>query len=441
MDCSRDNEMRKWIPFALTVVLSGPVPAEGPLRLPPDDPPPSVAALMTLDPLGQALAVTISADGSLAAGAFAHPGKGKSSLVRITSQSGVHEIAVRGTIRALQFDSSARVLFALAHRPGKTEPVDAWLVSIDLESGKSDRTVTLPTSAADLDLWIGGGALLVASRDEVRTVLLPQVRTGPLFWIGGENLAVASLAGGDFALVGQESQILLVNLADPQGREQLPVRERVATPSAVDRIAAARDGSGALVRLRDGRTFMLRLDPLRLEALEGTSDVVLWTGRSPGSEPPPEPDEPPTPEPEPVTLETMPAAVPHEVELRPEAQPKAEVEAQPGAEAEPEVEAVETAASADLGELEGIVTGAAAAQVVAVVLLGPDNILREARRIVPRPDGSWDAAALEPGRYRVVLDGGGKHILITEPSFRTVEIEAGVHATAKAIEALRSIDR
>ena len=65
----------------------------------------------------------------------------------------------------------------------------------------------------------------------------------------------------------------------------------------------------------------------------------------------------------------------------------------------------------------------------------------DTHRVAPRPDGSWVAVDLKPGRYRVVLDGGGKHILITEPSFRTIEIEAGARSKAGAIEALRSIDR
>lgn len=427
--------MRLSLPLVLIVLLSGPSLAEGPLRLPPDDPPPALGALLALDPLGHALAVTISDDGALAAGAFEHPTKNKSSLVRITREDGVREIDVRGSIVALELDSSGRVLYAVANRPGKQEPAEAWLVTVDLETGKSARTVTLPTSASDVDRWIGGGALLIACRDEVRTVLLPQVRTGPLFWIAGENAAVASIAGGDFALVGQESGIVLVNLSDPQGREQLPVRERVATPAPVDRIAAAPDGSGAVARLNDGRTFMVRLDPLGLDPLDGASDVVLWPGRSPEPQADAQPAvvEAAAQEPAAAPIDPPAAAV---VAVAPPEEPTAPVQ-----DPEPTPPAAESASSADLGELQGLVTGAEAEQVVAVILLGPDNILREAKRVVPRPDGSWEALDLKPGRYRVVLDGGGKHVLITEPSFRTVEIVAGLRAEVEAIEALRSIDR
>ena len=30
---------------------------------------------------------------------------------------------------------------------------------------------------------------------------------------------------------------------------------------------------------------------------------------------------------------------------------------------------------------------------------------------------------LEPGRYRVLLDGGGSRVLVTEPRFRMVDVD------------------
>jgi len=60
---------------------------------------------------------------------------------------------------------------------------------------------------------------------------------------------------------------------------------------------------------------------------------------------------------------------------------------------------------------------------VAVVLLGPDNILREARRVPPAADGSWSTGSLVPGRYRIQLDGGGNRVLVTRPPFLLVVLE------------------
>jgi len=461
---------------AVLVAVAGASAAgtDGPLRVPPDAPPAALASLTALDPLDSALAVALSGDGALAAAALPHPQKMKASLVRTTFDTVVRELEVRGSVRAMRFDSTGSTLFVVAHRDGKEGPVEAWLASVDLQSGKTLRTVTLPTSARGLAGWVGGGALLVACRDEVRTILLPEIRTGPLFWIAGDNLAVASLPGGDFALVGQEREILLVNLSDPQGRGQLPVRERVATSASVAQLAAAPDGSAALARLADGTTHRVSLEPLRLEPLAGASSFVAWLGPRPPAplQPPapagalPEASEPPAaiarpesasaapaPAPEPVVPapvipvpETTPerpatAATPSETESRPEpgaSGPEREASAPP-APSEPEASASRPEAIPDRGSLEGRITGPAARAVVGVVLLGPDNILREARRVPLDSAGNWEATGLVPGSYRVILDGGGSVVVVSTPSFRQASVEEGVRLQVEPIEAVRTV--
>ena len=439
--------------------------ADGPLRVPPDAPPAALASLAALDPLDSALAVALSEDGALAAAAFPHPRKAKASLVRTTSDAGVRELEVRGSARALRFDATGSTLFVVAYRDGNQGPLDAWLASVDLLTGKTLRTVTLPTSARGLGGWIAGGAILVACRDEVRTILLPEVRTGPLFWIGGDNLAVASLPGDDFALVGQERQILLVHLSDPQGRGPLPVRERVATSASVVQLAAAPDGSAALARLADGTTYRVSLGPLRLEPLEGTSSFVAWLGpRRPA--PPSALPEPPGPssaiaQPETAIAAPAPAAEPaasppgvparettperpatqHDAETRPEPEepaPRPDAPAPPGP-AEFDAPASRPEKTADGGSLEGRISGPAAGAVVGVVLFGPDNILREARRVPLDSEGNWEATDLAPGSYRVILDGGGSVVVVSTPSFRQVSVEAGVRLQVEPIEAVRTV--
>jgi hypothetical protein len=106
----------------------------------------------------------------------------------------------------------------------------------------------------------------------------------------------------------------------------------------------------------------------------------------------------------------------------------------------------EPAESAPTGEpgpappqVRGRITGPALAEVVAVVLHGPDDVLREAGRVRPAADGAWEIDGLAPGLYRVHLDGGGARVLITEPRFLILRIEAGRPATAPDLRVLRSL--
>ena len=88
--------------------------------------------------------------------------------------------------------------------------------------------------------------------------------------------------------------------------------------------------------------------------------------------------------------------------------------------APPEVDAppVEQAPS---HQVEGRIVGNVAL-VEAVVMLGPDNILREAARVKPDPDGTWGVDGLDPGRYRIELDGGGDRVLVAEPVFLMIDV-------------------
>lgn len=446
--------MNSWPPgVTLAIASAFLVPAlvwgaEGPLVVPPDAPPASLAAL---EPFQDALALAVSSDAALAAAAVAHPEKKKSSLVRISGGGGeIRDVEVRGKLRTLRFDPDGRTLFAIAYRPGNQDDVrEAWLLRIDVATLKVARSVTLPTTARDIDVWVNGGALLVACRDEVRTVLLPQVRSGPLFWIGGDNRAVASIPGGDYSLVGRDAEIVLVNLSDPQGRDQLPVRDRAPTAAAVATLAASPDGTAALALLDNGDVLEISIDPF--EVVEGgTAGLIAWLGRPEPPAPPPvalaPPAEPaPDADPAPPPADAAPAVVEPVAPVppvvpEPEApvltvEPEPEISEAP----EPEPEPVADAAGPDRGELEGRLTGDAVSEVVAVVLLGPDNITREATRVEPGADGSWVAVDLAPGRYRVVLDAGGDRVLASDPAFRQSPVVAGIRIEVPEIEVLSAI--
>jgi hypothetical protein len=81
-------------------------------------------------------------------------------------------------------------------------------------------------------------------------------------------------------------------------------------------------------------------------------------------------------------------------------------------------------------QVRGRIDGPGARHVVAVVFFGPDNLLREATRVRPAADGSYQASGLAPGRYGIQLDAGGSRMLITRPASRTVEVSAGSVAEA-----------
>jgi hypothetical protein len=85
----------------------------------------------------------------------------------------------------------------------------------------------------------------------------------------------------------------------------------------------------------------------------------------------------------------------------------------------------------------GSLRGAVADRVEWVLLLGPDNILREAARVRPGTDGHWGVASLPSGRYRVVLDGGGGHVLVSEPRFATIQVIEGETTKAPSFDVQR----
>lgn len=75
---------------------------------------------------------------------------------------------------------------------------------------------------------------------------------------------------------------------------------------------------------------------------------------------------------------------------------------------------------------------------MAVVVLGPNNLLKEAARVPVGPGGAWSASGLAEGAYRIVLDAGGGKAVETRPAFRMVRVAPGAVVEVEAIEAVRS---
>ncbi len=291
-----------WLAACLLAATSGAASAtDGPLTLPSDSAP---AALRALGPLEKALSTAVSLDGTSAAAAFERPmerERGKRRFeIRVSVQGAAPRILeVDEAVRALRFGPTGESLYALVHRkPTRIDSGGTSFARLGAPPSRIERTVRVPLDAHDFDLSADGTAALVASRDEIRVILVPDLRSARIFTVAGENLSLAALPGGDRVLVGERDGIVLVDLSDRQTREGLPIRDRVQTSAPVAALAAAPDGSAALVRLADSRTFTLRLNPLRLEA-PTTSAAIFWTGeRIPYvmSVPPPAAAPPPAPE-------------------------------------------------------------------------------------------------------------------------------------------------
>ncbi len=128
------------------------------------------------------------------------------------------------------------------------------------------------------------------------------------------------------------------------------------------------------------------------------------------------------PEPPPV-LEPDPVPEPASVSgprKAPEPEPASETEPAPAQETESDPT---PQAGKGRYQVQGALTGPAAQDVKAVVLLGPDSILKEAARVEPDGSGRWKVRSLPPGRYRVVLDGGSAHVVLSTPGFQTILIQ------------------
>jgi hypothetical protein len=404
------------------------------------------------------VALDLSDDGHRAAAAFAAETKGDRATVRLLDAGDREptDLEMPGAVRAVVFGDRSDVLYVLLHREAKKREGDSYLVRIEFDTLKARREMRLPGSARALARYSQGGALLVASRNEIRTILTPDLRSGKLYRVPGENLALRSLPRSDRVLLGREDGLWLVDLGSRPTEDGMPVLERLTSPAAVDALATSRDGKRGLARDADGGLLTFWLQPLRAvpEVPADYRPPVVATRAPAPPEPPPAPE--PTPaEPEPETIvaevHVPEPEIPAEPEIRepepvraPEPTPPAP---EPEPEPEPEPDPVEARpAPADPAkpakpapQLRGRITGPVAASVEAVVLLGPNTILREAARTRPAADGTWSFERLAPGRYRVQLSGGGSRQIVSDPAFRTVVVEEGKPATVPDMRALRML--
>jgi hypothetical protein len=126
----------------------------------------------------------------------------------------------------------------------------------------------------------------------------------------------------------------------------------------------------------------------------------------------------------PPATTTPTAAPPQPAPASPPAPAAQAAAAPPPAPAAPEPSAPAAEAPRAPAVLTGKVMGDVA-RVRAVVLYGPNNILKEFARVRPEADGSWTASLPPAGAYRVLLVGDGSTPLPVKPGYIALKVVDG----------------
>ncbi len=368
--------IRTLLPFAIAwIVFATPVAARDPIA--------------RLGAVPADAIVTVARDGERAA--IALPPEKDRTLIRWSGDGSdaCESIELPGQVRDLTYVTAESTLFALQHKPGKKGLGETHLTRIDLLNCRFKRELLMPESSSGLTHWPDEDALLVSARDEVRTVRLPTLRSGPLFRIPGANLKIEVLEGSRI-LVGQAEQTLLIDLSDPPTRESMPIRRTWNLSAPVASIETGQPAGSLSITTDDGR--FTETDPLA---------------------PTPEPTAEPKPAPV-APVEEILAAAPAEPEVRKEPEPPVAHH-----------------------QMSGRILGEAADSVVAVVLSGPDNLLREAARVPVGDHGRWFVDDMADGRYRIQLDGGGGRVIVSDPPFLILDVQGDTAIEAPSIHAVR----
>ncbi len=381
---------------ALLFGLASQVSAEPPVLVRCDDPP---AAVLALGAQSDIEAFGISPEASVSVAAMASTGEGTGSVLRFSKAGEVpKDVKLTGRVLGLSVSLDGKLAYAIVrvtNRKGAVRSVE--LVRVDLETGRASSGPTIPVTARGLALGSGGSTLLVASRDEIRSFQLPGLASGPLYRVLGDNVGVAPIAGSSSVILAQASRVVLADLAGPQGRDGLVLSQEVPAPAPLRGMLASAGDAGPVALSESG---------------------LAWCVQASAPPPPPPVLEPP---PEPPVAEAL-AAVP----------PAAVV---PAVLAPPVVPAA-TEVPAEPGSVFGVVAGPALVEVAAIVLLGPDNVLREAARAIPDDKGRFTASGLSLGAYRIVAAGKGGRVLICDPSFITIRVDSNGAVEAPVLKVL-----
>jgi hypothetical protein len=302
-----------------------------------------------------------------------------------------------GGNRAIGFRPGSPVLYAL--RKSEVTLFDPAVLAARLpeERRRSDDEATgvipVPFDASSLTFSrsgrvaaVHGDGTSLAFIDLAAGLVLPATGTAPL---DGESRAIRPIAfedGGGSLLVATFPQGTVVAVGAPE-TSALP--EPTPSPSPTPAPSPTPRPFPSPVPSPTPRPFPSPT-PTPTPPVPGPTPPAPPV---PGPTPPPAPDpSPPPPMPSPTQPPPMPSPTPPPIPP--------------------------TAVGSGLnGRISGM-TGL----VVAVVVYGPDSIIRESARVVPESDGSWSIPLPPPGSYRVVPVGQGTRPLRCEPHFQTIQI-------------------
>jgi len=317
-------------------------------------------------------------------------GEPNRSVIRAARGTARPSLAVNARVVALAASPTGEAWAIVRESDRKGIERRAALVAVDLASGKLGRGIPLPISAQGLGL--SGSTMLVASTDEIRTFHLPHLTSGPLYRVPGPNIGIAAAPwDATVWIVAQVERVGLVDVDEPQGREGLVLQATAPAPMPLRALGPGLGGE--LIAL--GTTG----DAWKVEVERSIAEPP----RIPNPVPLPVPHEaPPVPAPPPPTPEPTPTPTP----LPP-------------------------------GSLAGTIAGEARGSVDYVLALGPDNVLREAGRVRPAPDGTYRFDGLEPGTYRIVAAGPGGRVIICKPPYLTVRLDGSQPVAVPALRAVR----
>jgi hypothetical protein len=413
--------------------------ATAPILTPCDELPSAVAALgpaSSVESYGLAPAVSIAV-----ASITATPDGGRSVLRFARGGDAPEDVKLAGRVPGIAVTPDGKTAYAIVRvvdRKGGLRNVD--LVRIDLETARAGVVASLPATARGLALGGDGASLLVASRDEIRTFVFPSLTSGPLYRAIGDNVGVAPLPGSSYVLLAQSSRVVLADLAAPQDRDGLVLAQETSAPAPLRGLLDSAGDAGPIALADGGRAWCVRAEP---PASSPPKKVEPPPETPPAAEPPPVVAaaaaaalaEPPPPAQPPVTSppreppavasppQEPPSVTPSPEESPPVASPPQEPPPEPGGAAEP-------------GTVFGTISGPAMAEVTAVVLLGPDNVLREAARAIPDEQGRYKSAALPPGSYRLIAAGKRGRVLICNPPFISLKVASNGAVEAPVLKVL-----
>ncbi|MBI3450671.1 MAG: hypothetical protein HY049_17375 [Acidobacteria bacterium] len=341
---------------------------------------------------------------------------------------------------------------------------DRWAIaSLDLAARTIEGPLIVPGPIRGVALSSDGSRVFLAADDTVRAFATSPLRTSWLLRSPGRNRAVAAIPASAGMLVARDRQLAIFDPSQPPVRDPrtgaFPTDDAAMTltlPFEPGSLSVQDGGRLVAALAEDGRALAVAAIPaLRLVEIRAIEPAAIAAF---GDGPPrlllvspdassvvslpidlPEPnvtgqpvESPPAPAaPADPSHESPPAATPSRASgpAAPEAPSPSAADPRRGAASPPDAPprvAAPDAGAAMAGRLSGRVTGDVAL-VAAVVLYGPNSILREFSRISPDPGGSFDAELPPPGRYRIVIQGkAGAQLSYSPPYYQVVIADAGI---------------